>query len=289
MRRPWEVATDPRGGRFTLKAYRLGVYERPIYLLGYIVAGLSWLLHWTWFRGRWRVKVTPHGGDGWWKSSPLDDEDAAAEVLYRALDLIEAGAWPPKGAEDAEDGWHYASPASSYAGISAALLGHRGQSVHVAGNFPAAVHRPIGMLSRPGMPRPRALALAALACLGSACSESHTAEESDEQAPRVWLFPTTGEGEQAGLHGTLAYDSEHDCLFVRESREAVVWPAGTVGTAEGPGVVLPSGDTARVGDRIAGTGGHHPGDTFAASYGISPECVTESLMVFQFSAISVNP
>jgi hypothetical protein len=32
---------------------------------------------------------------GGWKSPPLKDEDAAIDILYRAVDLIEAGKWPP--------------------------------------------------------------------------------------------------------------------------------------------------------------------------------------------------
>src|SRR5689334_10607167 len=99
-------------------------------------------------------------------------------------------------------------------------------------------------------------------------------------APRVWLFPDSGSGEQAGLSGTLDYDRESDCFFMRESGEAIVWPEGTTGTDDGPGVVLPTGETARVGDVIAGAGGHHPGD-IAAQYEIAPECVTDSLTVFQ--------
>jgi len=105
--------------------------------------------------------------------------------------------------------------------------------------------------------------------------------------PRVWLFPATGSGEQAGLGGTLAYDAAADCLLMEESGEAIVWPEGTVGTADGPGVVLPDGSIARVGDRLSGGGGHHPG-TVASAYGIAPECVTDSLMVFQFDEIKVN-
>lgn len=105
--------------------------------------------------------------------------------------------------------------------------------------------------------------------------------------PRVWLFPSNGSGEQAGLGGTLAYDADADCFFMEGWGEAIVWPEGTVGTADGPGVVLPDGSIARVGDRISGGGGHHPG-TVASAYGIAPECVTDSLMVFQFDEIKVN-
>jgi hypothetical protein len=71
-----------------------------------------------------------------------------------------------------------------------------------------------------------------------------------------------------------------------ETDEAVVWPEGTTGTSDGPGVVLPDGSIARVGDRITGTGGHHAG-TIAESYGIAPECATDSLAVLQFRDVTV--
>lgn len=112
--------------------------------------------------------------------------------------------------------------------------------------------------------------------------------DGSEPVPRVWIFPNAGNGEQAGLGGTLAYDPEIDCFFMEESGEAIVWPEGTVGTADGPGVVLPTGETARVGDRISGGGGHHPGSA-ASQYGIASECVTEELTVFQFEEIAVEP
>ena len=118
----------------------------------------------------------------------------------------------------------------------------------------------------------------------AACSDDDGA--GADAVPRVWIFPNPGSGEQAGLSGTLDYDSESDCFFMRESGEAIVWPEGTTGTADGPGVVLPNGETARVGDMIRGGGGHHSGHI--AQYEVAPECVTDSLTVFQHEDISVE-
>lgn len=84
-------------------------------------------------------------------------------------------------------------------------------------------------------------------------------------APRVWAWEVTDlpgappwTGLLAIVHGRVTYDGELDCFFLENEggRYPVVWPVGTTGTPDGPGVVLPDGTVARVGDEVTGGGGY---------------------------------
>lgn len=109
--------------------------------------------------------------------------------------------------------------------------------------------------------------------------------------PVVWAqAPTTSqEGMGALVSGELSYDAELGCfqLGSESLRYPIVWPAGTVGVADGPGVRLPDGSVARVGDTVAGGGGFvsDPG------FGIPPACApTDEVATFNpNSEVTVTP
>jgi hypothetical protein len=94
------------------------------------------------------------------------------------------------------------------------------------------------------------------------------------EVPTVWVREPTppGDGLAARVGGFLTRDAEHDCFLVGAGDDTypVVWPAGSVGTADGPGVVLPGGEIARVGDLVTGDGGYIPG--VVDEYGIPAAC-----------------
>ncbi len=100
---------------------------------------------------------------------------------------------------------------------------------------------------------------------------------SDGAAPRVWVQEPTdsNEGMAAEVKGELVYRAADDCVQIELEglRYPIVWPTGTEGTADGPGVVLPGGVTARVGDEVYGGGGYLP---VADEFGIPAECVPET-------------
>jgi hypothetical protein len=58
--------------------------------------------------------------------------------------------------------------------------------------------------------------------------------------------------------GRVAYDPALRCFSLQNGGEKVpvVWPAGAVGTSDGPGVVLHDGSIVRVDAFVSGTGGY---------------------------------
>ena len=118
--------------------------------------------------------------------------------------------------------------------------------------------------------------LLAMACHdGSAFDPGVSADPraSDPAIPRVWAQEraSTAEGLGADVRGALAYDQSRDCflLDLEGIQYPVVWPAGTVGTTPGPGVVLSNGTTVLVGDLVSGGGGYLQ---VADAYGIPLGC-----------------
>jgi hypothetical protein len=111
-------------------------------------------------------------------------------------------------------------------------------------------------------------AVAAAAVLAVACQDS-SSSPADEPAdlgapdaaiPRVWAQESapSDDGLAAEVRGSLAYDATQDCFLLELEgiQYPVVWPAGTVGTSDGPGVVLRDGSTVRAGDDLLGGGGY---------------------------------
>lgn len=83
---------------------------------------------------------------------------------------------------------------------------------------------------------------------------------NDAAVPQVWAQEPapTDEGLAAVVRGTVTYDATQDCFLLELEgiHYPVVWPAGTVGTGDGPGVVLRDGSTLRVGEEVSGGGGY---------------------------------
>lgn len=111
--------------------------------------------------------------------------------------------------------------------------------------------------------------------------------------PTVWAQQpfASADGMQALVQGTLQHDGEHDCFLIGpdDGGHPVVWPAGTKGTADGPGVELPDGEIARVGDEVYGSGGYLQ---VAHEYDIPAECLPESGEVAVFNPdedVTVTP
>lgn len=107
--------------------------------------------------------------------------------------------------------------------------------------------------------------------------------------PRVWAqrpAPRNEGGMAAVVSGVLAYDEAQDCLVLELEgiRYPVVWPAGTVGTSDGPGVVLRGGSTVRVGDEVSGGGGYVD---VASQFQIPDGCLPSSGEVAVFNANDV--
>jgi hypothetical protein len=111
-------------------------------------------------------------------------------------------------------------------------------------------------------------AVAAAVVLAVACQDG-SSSPADEPAdrgvrnsavPRVWAQEPapTDEGFEAEVRGSLTYDATQDCFMLELEgiQYPVVWPAGTVGTSDGPGVVLRDGLTLRAGDDVSGGGGY---------------------------------
>jgi outer membrane protein assembly factor BamB len=94
----------------------------------------------------------------------------------------------------------------------------------------------------------------------SDAGESGAPDANDAAVPRVWAQEpaSTNEGLAAEVRGSLTYDATQDCFLLELEgiQYPVVWPAGTVGTTDGPGVVLRDGSTLRVGDEVSGGGGY---------------------------------
>jgi hypothetical protein len=105
-----------------------------------------------------------------------------------------------------------------------------------------------------------------------------------------------GAGRLAPVQGTLVYWAEADCFLITEpgsiSGHPVVWPYGTEATADGPGVVLPDGQVARVGDHVRGSGSYNDDRTTARSYGVPEACQPTGVPLAVFNAdgpIEVEP
>jgi hypothetical protein len=103
----------------------------------------------------------------------------------------------------------------------------------------------------------------------------------------VWVQEPaeTDDGMGADVHGSLAYDAGQDCFLLELEgvRYPVIWPAGTVGTADGPGVALGDGTVARLGDRVSAGGGYLPITEVADRYEIPAGCVPETGEVAVFN------
>ena len=111
--------------------------------------------------------------------------------------------------------------------------------------------------------------------------------------PTVWAQEPSpsAEGMAALVLGTVQYDAGNGCFLLDQGELSypVVWPAGTVGTAEGPGVVLPDGHIARVGDEVRGGGGYLD---VADQFGIPAACRLSPSEVAVFNPnedVEVNP
>ena len=80
------------------------------------------------------------------------------------------------------------------------------------------------------------------------------------------------------VEGVLTYDDTHGCFLLELGGNAypVVWPNGTEGEADGPGVVLADGTTVRVGQYVSGGGGLYNADAYPGDAVIPPECVPPS-------------
>jgi outer membrane protein assembly factor BamB len=95
----------------------------------------------------------------------------------------------------------------------------------------------------------------------SDAGESGALDANDAAVPRVWAqepAPMDEGGLAAIVSGSLTYDATQDCFLLELEgiQYPVVWPAGAVGTSDGPGVVLRDGSTLRVGDEVSGGGGY---------------------------------
>jgi hypothetical protein len=116
-------------------------------------------------------------------------------------------------------------------------------------------------------------------------------DANDAAVPRVWAREpaSTDEGLAAEVRGSLTYDATQGCFLLELEgiQYPVVWPAGTVGTSDGPGVVLRDGSTLHVGDGVSGGGGYLQ---VAGEYGIPPGCLpsTGEVAVFNPNA-SLRP
>jgi hypothetical protein len=110
--------------------------------------------------------------------------------------------------------------------------------------------------------------VAATVILATACQDSSSSDAgepadpgtNDAAVPRVWAQEParTDEGLAAEVRGSVTYDATRDCFLLELEgiQYPVVWPVGTVGTSDGPGVVLRDGSTLRVGDEVSGGGGY---------------------------------
>jgi hypothetical protein len=87
----------------------------------------------------------------------------------------------------------------------------------------------------------------------------------------------------AEVRGSVTYDATQDCFLLELEgiQYPVVWPAGTVGTRNGPGVVLRDGSTLRVGDEVSGGGGYL---RVAGEYEIPFGCLPSTGEVAVFNA-----
>ncbi len=129
-----------------------------------------------------------------------------------------------------------------------------------------------------------------LAVISSGCENAVSFGEETSNGTRVFRHevPIRG-GQDAFVQGELAYDETHDCFLLRRDGATypVVWPAGTEGTADGPGVRLADGTTVRVGDQVAGGGGFHQAEPYLEDVTLPAECVPASGEVAVFNATEV--
>lgn len=129
-----------------------------------------------------------------------------------------------------------------------------------------------------------------LAVISAGCDNAVRFGEETSNGTRVLRHevPIRG-GQDALVQGELAYDQTHDCFLLQRDGASypVVWPAGTEGTANGPGVRLPDGTTVRLGDQVAGGGGYHRADAYLEDVTLPAECVPASGQVAVFNATEV--
>lgn len=118
-----------------------------------------------------------------------------------------------------------------------------------------------------------------LAVASSGCASTVSIGEAPSNGPRVLRHEVpVRSGEDALVEGELSYDETHDCFLLEMEAIAypVVWPFGTEGRADGPGVVLADGTTVRVGHYVSGGGGFHDADAYLGDATLPPECVPPS-------------
>lgn len=104
----------------------------------------------------------------------------------------------------------------------------------------------------------RAAGLLVLALVAVACG-GETSSGADDDGPVVWAHEAgSGDKLDAEVRGTVGYRSGPGCFTLTLERYTypIVWPHQTTGVADGPGVELPDGTMARVGDSVLGGGGY---------------------------------
>jgi hypothetical protein len=91
-------------------------------------------------------------------------------------------------------------------------------------------------------------------------------------------FGNSGGGFDAQVQGELRYDKTFDCFLLEQDGISypVVWPVGTKGTADGPGVDLADGTTVRIGQQVSGGGGYHQAGAYMGDVVVPPECIPSS-------------
>lgn len=111
----------------------------------------------------------------------------------------------------------------------------------------------------------------------SGCSERIGEATSD--GLRVFRHETaTGGGTDALVQGELRYDEASDCFLLEADGRfyPVVWPVGSDGWVEGPGVELADGTTVQVGQQVSGGGGYYQASDYLDQVTIPPECTPPS-------------
>lgn len=123
-----------------------------------------------------------------------------------------------------------------------------------------------------------------MAC-GDEASPSVDGPGGDE--PVVWAHEeASGNKMEAEVKGEVGYRSPGCFTITRDANTyPVVWPYNTRGVADGPGVELPDGTTARVGDTVYGGGGSiQPDDPLVEDFDIPADCLPETGEVSVFNS-----
>jgi hypothetical protein len=118
-----------------------------------------------------------------------------------------------------------------------------------------------------------------LAVVSGACGGAASIGEATSDGPRVFRHQSSsGGGFDAQVQGELRYDETFDCFLLEQDGISypVVWPVGTKGTADGPGVDLADGTTVRVGQQVSGGGGYRKAGAYMGDVVVPPECIPSS-------------